>query len=66
MLGGPNVDLYVKLLTQFPSLKLIASGGVSNLNDLNQLKAAGLYGAIVGKAIYEGRVSLTELQSINP
>lgn len=66
MLGGPNVDLYAKLLTQFPSLKLIASGGVSNLNDLKQLKAAGLYGAIVGKAIYEGRVSLTELQSINP
>lgn len=66
MLGGPNVDLYAKLLTQFPSLKLIASGGVSNLNDLKQLKATGLYGAIVGKAIYEGRVSLTELQSINP
>ncbi len=66
MLGGPNVDLYAKLLTQFPSLKLIASGGVSNLNDLKQLKAPGLYGAIVGKAIYEGRVSLTELQSINP
>jgi phosphoribosylformimino-5-aminoimidazole carboxamide ribotide isomerase len=66
MLAGPNVDLYAKLLTQFPSLKLIASGGVSNLKDLNQLKAAGLYGVIVGKAIYEGRVSLTELQSINP
>lgn len=66
MLTGPNVELYTKLLIQFPSLKLIASGGVSNLNDLNQLKAAGLYGAIVGKAIYEERVSLTELQTINP
>ena len=66
MLTGPNVELYKKLLTQFPSLKLIASGGVSTLNDLNQLKNAGLYGAIVGKAIYEGRVNLTELQTINP
>lgn len=65
MLGGPNVELYAKLLTQFPSLKLIASGGVSSLDDLKQLKAAGLFGAIVGKAIYEGRVSLTELQTIN-
>ncbi len=65
MLGGPNVDLYMKLLKQFSSLKLIASGGVSSLDDLKQLKAAGLFGAIVGKAIYEGRVSLTELQTIN-
>lgn len=65
MLTGPNVELYAKLLTQFPSLKLIASGGVSSLDDLKQLKAAGLFGAIVGKAIYEGRVSLTELQTIN-
>ncbi|MBX2962749.1 MAG: 1-(5-phosphoribosyl)-5-[(5-phosphoribosylamino)methylideneamino]imidazole-4-carboxamide isomerase [Cyclobacteriaceae bacterium] len=66
MLAGPNVELYAKLLTQFPALKLIASGGVSSLNDLMQLKASGLYGAIMGKAIYEGRVSLTELQTINP
>lgn len=66
MLAGPNVDLYTKLLKQFPSLNLIASGGVSSLDNLKQLKAAGLYGAIVGKAIYEGRIGLTELQTLNP
>ncbi|MBL7844673.1 MAG: 1-(5-phosphoribosyl)-5-[(5-phosphoribosylamino)methylideneamino]imidazole-4-carboxamide isomerase [Cyclobacteriaceae bacterium] len=66
MLAGPNVDLYTKLLKQFPSLNLIASGGVSSLDNLTQLKAAGLYGAIVGKAIYEGRIGLTELQTLNP
>ncbi|MBX2954736.1 MAG: 1-(5-phosphoribosyl)-5-[(5-phosphoribosylamino)methylideneamino]imidazole-4-carboxamide isomerase [Cyclobacteriaceae bacterium] len=66
MLSGPNVDLYTKLLKQFPSLNLIASGGVSSLDNLKQLKAAGLYGAIVGKAIYEGRIGLTELQTLNP
>lgn len=66
MLAGPNVDLYTKLLKLFPSLNLIASGGVSSLDNLKQLKAAGLYGAIVGKAIYEGRIGLTELQTLNP
>lgn len=66
MLAGPNIDLYTKLLKQFPSLNLIASGGVSSLDNLKQLKAAGLYGAIVGKAIYEGRIGLTELQTLNP
>lgn len=66
MLAGPNVDLYTKLLKQFPSLNLIASGGVSSLDNLKQLKAVGLYGAIVGKAIYEGRIGLTELQTLNP
>lgn len=66
MLAGPNVDLYTKLLRQFPSLNLIASGGVSSLDNLTQLKAAGLYGAIVGKAIYEGRIGLTELLTLNP
>jgi len=65
MLAGPNIILYKKLLTQFPSLKLIASGGVSCLDDLKQLKAAGLYGVIVGKAIYEGRIDLAQLQTIN-
>ncbi|MBX2966235.1 MAG: 1-(5-phosphoribosyl)-5-[(5-phosphoribosylamino)methylideneamino]imidazole-4-carboxamide isomerase [Cyclobacteriaceae bacterium] len=61
MLAGPNLALYKNLIRQFPSLKLIASGGVRSVDDLIQLKSAGLHGAIVGKAIYEGRISLQEL-----
>ena len=64
MLAGSSVDLYQKILKQFPEMKLIASGGVDSLEDLKRLKAAGLEGAIVGKAIYEGRISLKELEEI--
>jgi phosphoribosylformimino-5-aminoimidazole carboxamide ribotide isomerase len=65
MLSGPNVELYRKLLTTFPDLKLIASGGVSNVNDLRALRDAKTEGAIVGKAIYEGRITLNELHEFN-
>lgn len=61
MLQGAAVDLYQEILAEFPDLKLVASGGVSNLQDLKDLKAAGCASAIVGKAIYEGRVTLQEL-----
>jgi len=61
MLSGPNVALYQKLLAEFPDIKLIASGGVSSKEDLVRLKETGVYGAIVGKAIYEGKISLQEL-----
>lgn len=61
MLQGPSLELYKKLLGSRPSLKLIASGGVASLGDLKALKGAGLYGAIIGKALYEGRISLEEL-----
>ena len=61
MLTGPNLDLYTKILKEFPDLHLIASGGVSNMNDLHQLKSLNLDGAIIGKAIYEGRITLEEL-----
>ena len=60
-LKGPNVDLYKQVIGQLPGLKLIASGGVSSLDDLHALKSAGCHGAIVGKAIYENRLSLSEL-----
>lgn len=63
MLAGSSVELYQKILEQFPEMKLIASGGVDGIEDLKRLKAAGLEGAIVGKAIYEGRISLRELES---
>ena len=61
MLEGPSFDLYRKLLERMPELKLIASGGVSSMDDLYQLKELNLDGAIVGKAIYEGRIDLFEL-----
>src|SRR6185369_9418129 len=64
-LEGPAIDLYKNIITKFPKLHFIASGGVSNLKDLEDLKAIGCSGAIVGKAIYEGRISLKELQILN-
>ena len=60
-LEGPAVDLYKKLLEKFPSLQLIASGGVSHLDDLDALQLAGCSGVIIGKAIYEGRITLKQL-----
>ena len=64
MLEGPNVDLYLKLVKNFPSLKIVASGGVSSMDDLKKLKTSGVDGVIIGKAIYEGKVTLKELGSI--
>jgi phosphoribosylformimino-5-aminoimidazole carboxamide ribotide isomerase len=63
MLQGPNVTLYKKLLKRFPTIKLIASGGVSDLKDLQTLKIIGVNGVIVGKAIYEGKIDLASLVS---
>lgn len=65
MLEGASIDLYREILQRFPDLKLIASGGVSNMEDLVELSEAGLYGAIVGKAIYEGKISLEEIKTFN-
>ena len=64
LLQGPATDLYREILRQFPALHFIASGGVSNLQDLRDLKEIGCKGAIVGKAIYEGRISIQELVSL--
>ena len=61
LLEGPAIDLYKKIMNQHPSVDLIASGGISSLKDLEDLREAGCYGAIVGKAIYENRISLKEL-----
>ncbi|MEO1053449.1 MAG: 1-(5-phosphoribosyl)-5-[(5-phosphoribosylamino)methylideneamino]imidazole-4-carboxamide isomerase [Bacteroidota bacterium] len=64
MLSGPNVNLYQEVMKDFPELNLIASGGVSSIDDIHQLKAIGVYGVITGKAIYEGKISLESLSSI--
>jgi phosphoribosylformimino-5-aminoimidazole carboxamide ribotide isomerase len=61
-LQGPSTELYKKIIEKFPSLYFIASGGVSSMDDLYALKEIGCSGAIVGKAIYEGRIKLSELQ----
>lgn len=62
-LEGPSIELYKKIIQQFSSLNLIASGGVSNLQDLKDLRTIGCSAAIVGKAIYENRITLKELAS---
>lgn len=64
-LEGPSVELYKKIITKFPSLHFIASGGVSELSDLDQLQQAGCSGVIIGKAIYEGRITLDQLSTFN-
>jgi phosphoribosylformimino-5-aminoimidazole carboxamide ribotide isomerase len=63
LLQGPSIDLYKNMLSKFPSLNLTASGGVSKLDDLVELKNIGCSSAIVGKAIYEGRITMNELKT---
>ncbi len=63
MLMGPSTELYKEILLQFPSIRLIASGGVSTYNDLVVLKEAGCKGAIVGKAFYEDRITLKQMEN---
>lgn len=63
LLEGPSLPLYKSIVTKFPDLYFIASGGVSSMQDLDDLRAAGCKGVIIGKAIYEGRVQLTELST---
>jgi phosphoribosylformimino-5-aminoimidazole carboxamide ribotide isomerase len=65
MLTGPNVTLYEKLHLTFPGVNIIASGGVGNIDHLVQLKEKKMFGVIVGKAIYEGRISLKDLTIFN-
>lgn len=62
MLQGPSLALYQKILQQFPALYLIASGGVSSLDDLNKLAEAKVPAVIFGKAFYEGKITLKELE----
>jgi len=61
VLEGPAIDLYKELLVEFPRINLIASGGVGSIEDVEKLAETGVWGVIIGKAIYENRVSLDEL-----
>jgi len=62
MLQGPSIELYQKILEKNKDILLIASGGVSSLEDIENLRKLNLNGVIIGKAIYEGRISLNELK----
>jgi phosphoribosylformimino-5-aminoimidazole carboxamide ribotide isomerase len=64
-LEGPSVDLYKNVISKFPQLHFIASGGVSSIDDVDELQEIGCKGVIIGKAIYEGKVKLSELIKLN-
>jgi phosphoribosylformimino-5-aminoimidazole carboxamide ribotide isomerase len=63
MLSGASFELYQKIRDQFPSLLLLASGGVTSISDLEKLDNMGVHGAIIGKAIYEGRILVKDLRT---
>lgn len=63
LLKGPSTELYRQIRDALPDMKLIASGGVSSLEDIDELDDIGCHGVIVGKAIYEGMLGLDELVS---
>ena len=60
-LAGPAIDLYKQVMEVYPTLHLIASGGVSSIDDINALDRAGIPAVVFGKAIYEGKINLKEL-----
>lgn len=62
MLQGPAVELYEEVMKEFPNLNLIASGGVSCIEDIDRLNESGIPAVVFGKAIYEGRIKLEELE----
>ena len=64
LLQGPALELYRMIVKEFPELHFIASGGVSGMDDLHRLEEVGCKGVIIGKAIYEGRIRLSELSNL--
>ena len=65
MMTGPNYDLYSFLKSKFPHLKIIASGGIRNINDIQKLISIKIEHAVIGKAIYEEKIELMELLNVN-
>lgn len=61
LLAGTSIELYKKIISQMPDIQLIASGGVTDMDDVKKLAEIGCFGAIIGKAIYEGRITVKEL-----
>lgn len=64
-LGGAGVELYQKLINHSPIIKLIGSGGISSMDDIRELSEIQVESCVVGKAIYEGRISIEEIQEWN-
>jgi len=65
MLEGPAFELYKKLIAETKNIKLIASGGITSVDDINTLENLGCEGAIIGKALYEGHILLRDLETYN-
>lgn len=65
MMEGPSVDLYKKIMEEFSTINLTASGGVSTYADVVKLNEIGCSGVIIGKAIYEGKITLQHLSTFN-
>ena len=65
MMTGPNYDLYSFLKSKFPNLKIIASGGIRDINDIQKLISIKIEHAVIGKAIYEEKIELMELLNVN-
>ena len=63
MLQGPSFHVYQEILSEVKDIKLIASGGISTFNELPKLAEMGCEGVIIGKAIYENRISLKQLEN---
>jgi phosphoribosylformimino-5-aminoimidazole carboxamide ribotide isomerase len=63
-LEGPSIELYRDIVSEFTGLKFIASGGVSKMDDIYELDAIGCSGVIIGKALYEGRILLKDIQKL--
>lgn len=61
---GPSFQLYCDLMEKFPGIRLIASGGVYRLEDIERLQDIGLYGVVFGRAYYEGMITLKEIEKI--
>lgn len=64
MMEGPSINLYKKIIEQYPEINLIASGGVSHIDDVLQLKEIGCTGVIIGKAIYENLITMKQIIAV--
>lgn len=64
MMKGSSVELYKSIIKQFPEIRVIASGGVSSIEEIKQLNKIGCYGVVIGKAIYENLISLEDLAKL--
>jgi phosphoribosylformimino-5-aminoimidazole carboxamide ribotide isomerase len=65
MLSGPAFELYVEIMETLPDVEIIASGGIASMDDIYKLAEMDVPGVITGKAIYEGKINLKEIEKYN-